>query len=143
MLTATVETREATQSLLNTALRVRNEGLEERFVMSNFICDTTACLAGWHVIFVYGHEQPKLCGLALDFSEEFCESIFPTSCIRTKRGDVWCHLDSILFGGGQGKGNEALTKQIRKLRWLLNRIDVRLEYDRVQALPRHERRLAA
>lgn len=137
---------ETLNELLTTCLRIGNEGLEERLDMSWWYddgsednegyCGTTCCLAGWVGYFRFG---PKAtCDQASDIADETTKIV----CGRepTYKHSVYGLTESVLFGGGRGSGPIALARQIRAVRWFINREEKLIEYTRIRSLPRKERR---
>jgi len=124
---------EALYDLLHTNLRIKNEG--KILGMSNFgyhpECGTTACVAGWHMIYA---------GVSMDCDgwAKICRTYCATTAGAVANFPptvemVW----DILFGTNRP---DDIDKQIYVTRWFIAREERLQEYNRIRAMPRKERR---
>ena len=120
----------ALDEVMTTLLRIKNEGLELQ--MDSFYtrkevlaCNTVCCVAGWHSYF----EE--------DFCGPFTWAMNIVDALKNNerfREIIW----RVMFGS---KRLNDVDKQIYVTRWFIAREERLREYNRIQALPKRERRL--
>ena len=156
MLAATQANLDLFEEMLDTVLKVRNGGFTRFFDMEDWVshyddpsdtwaCNTQGCLAGWVVHFRFLRTRCiKLEELAFNYAAFVPKKFYPLG--RGKRVEIrrqqQARCYNLLFNGDNGARNRGLTLQTKRIRWFRDRIKAHLEYERIQQLPKRERRWA-
>lgn len=129
---------EALQEVMTTLLKVKNEGrtLEMGGFGYGSSCNTVCCVAGWHTYFE-GRETDCFSQVWVDTSSNFMWAV-TIAVAGAGHGRRCMKVLRILFG--QDRPND-IDKQIYVTRWFIRREEKLIEYNRIRAMPRKERRL--
>lgn len=136
----------ALDEVMTTLLRIKNEGLE--FVMALYYttidvkaCNTVCCVAGWYDYLNNGVEfddevRDERVG---DWAKTIRAAVAGGDQYSTNnRSLVYMKVWELLFGAHRP---DDVDKQIYVTRWFIAREERLREYNRIQALPKRERRL--
>jgi hypothetical protein len=102
-------------------MRIKNEGLEDRFVMTNAatvgtFCETAYCVGGWYSHFNFNWRPGDTTYYFNGHTSNWVDCVSESA----SRTCAWGTTD-MLFGDGQESGPEGLEILIKRANWFIDR----------------------